>query len=147
MKRAGRKTVLVFGTFDLLHAGHRSFLKQAKRFGKNLIVAVGRDQVVAKLKRQKLIQSERQRLKAIASLPYVHRAILASKNPWHRFSFIKKLKPDIIALGYDQMHYTTNLASQLRRRGIVCRVVRLKPYRPRRFKSSLLRKNLASEKK
>ncbi|MBI4092338.1 MAG: FAD synthase [Candidatus Kerfeldbacteria bacterium] len=141
------RTVLVFGTFDLLHAGHRSFLKQAKRLGKNLIVAVGRDSVVTKLKRRQPVQSERQRLRIVAALPYVKRTVLASKNPWHRFAFIKKLKPDIIALGYDQRHFTTNLRRELKAHGINCRVVRLKPYQPQHFKSSLLRKRLARKKK
>lgn len=141
------KTILVFGTFDLLHAGHRSFLRQAKRLGHKLIVAVGRDRVVAKLKRRKPVQSERQRLRAVAALPIVHRAILASRNPWHRFAFIKKLKPDVIALGYDQRHFTTNLHRELKAHGLDCRVIRLKPYKPQRFKSSLLRQRLARKKK
>ncbi len=146
-KRTQSKSVLVFGTFDLLHAGHRSFLRQAKRLGENLIVAVGRDSVVAKLKRRRPFQSERQRLRTVSSLSYVHRAVLASRNPWHRFAFIKKLKPDIIPLGYDQRHFTTNLRRELKARGINCRVIRLKPYKPQHFKSSLLRKRLVNRKK
>lgn len=146
-KRVQSKSVLVFGTFDLLHAGHRSFLRQAKRLGHKLIVAVGRDRVVTKLKRRAPIQSERQRLRAVATLPIVHRAILASRNPWHRFAFINKLKPDVIALGYDQTHYTNNLEKNLRQHGVRCKVVRLKPYQPQHYKTSLLRKRLAQSKK
>lgn len=147
MRRVIYTTVLVFGTFDLLHAGHRSFLRQAKRLGHKLIVAVGRDSVVTKLKRRTPIQSERLRRRTVAALPYVHRAILASRNPWHRFAFIKKLKPDIIALGYDQRHFTANLHRELKAHGLDCRVIRLKPYKPQHFKSSLLRQRLVRKSK
>lgn len=140
-------TVLVFGTFDLLHAGHHSFLRQAKRLGSHLIVAVGHDHVVRRLKGKRPVQPERVRLKKIAALPYVDRAVLASKNPRQRFSFIKKLSPNVIALGYDQTHYTANLARQLRRRGITARIVRLQPYKPNRYKSSLLHRRLVNKTK
>lgn len=140
-------TVLVFGTFDLLHAGHRSFLRQAKRFGNRLIVAVGRDRVVARLKRRVPQHSERKRLSGVASLPYVHRAVLASSNPLHRYRFIKRLQPNIIALGYDQRHFTKNLHRELKAHGINCRIIRLKPYKPQHFKSSLIRQRLATKRK
>ena len=45
-----RKRVLVFGTFDLLHQGHRYFLTQARRFGDTLIAVVARDEFVEERK-------------------------------------------------------------------------------------------------
>lgn len=139
--------VLVFGTFDILHAGHRSFLRQAARIGTELVAAVGRDAVVRKLKGRRPIQSESKRRLSVSRLPEVDRAVLASKNPAQRFEFIRRIGPDVIALGYDQTFYTDHLRSELRRRGIRCRVVRLRAYRAKQFKSSLLRTRLAHRKK
>ncbi len=137
-----RRTILVFGTFDLLHAGHRSFLQQAKRLGHFLIVAVGRDHVVHRLKGQRPVHNERRRWRAVAKLPFVDRALLAPRDPRQRFRFIARHRPHTIALGYDQTHYATNLAADLLRRGIRSRVVRLRPYRPHRFKTAILRRRL-----
>lgn len=141
------KTVLAFGTFDLLHRGHRSFLKQAAALGTTLIVAVSRDTNVARLKKRRAIHDERTRRDAVAALPSVTRALLAAKDPRRRYSFIKKIRPDIIALGYDQRHYTKDLKENLDKRDITCAVIRLKPYRPTRYKSSLLRPPLARKRK
>lgn len=141
------RRVLVFGTFDLFHPGHRSFLRQAKRLGRTLVVAVGRDANVAKLKNRKPVHAEAERLATVRKLPIVDEAILASKDPSQRFSLIRRLKPDIIALGYDQRHYAVNLEAELRLHGIACEVVRLRPYKPSRYKTSLIRRNLARRRK
>jgi FAD synthetase len=138
-----KRTVLVFGTFDLLHRGHRSFLRQAKKLGTTLIVAVSRDRNVRKLKGRRTANNERKRRDAVAELPYVERAVLAPADPSRRFEFIKRIGPEIIALGYDQTHYTGNLAQALRTRGVRLKIVRLKPFLPSRYKTSLLRKTLA----
>ncbi|MFH0828709.1 MAG: adenylyltransferase/cytidyltransferase family protein [Candidatus Kerfeldbacteria bacterium] len=140
-------TVLAFGTFDLLHKGHRSFLRQAKRLGTRLVVVVGRDSTVLKLKRRNPVHSETERLTAVRKNAFVDRAVLALKDPANRFALIKRLKPNVIALGYDQCHYTKNLARDLKKHGIRCTVVRLKPFIPSRYKSSLLRKTLARKRK
>ena len=134
--------VLVFGTFDLLHPGHRSFLRQAKKLGTQLIVAVGRDTVVRKLKRVRLHQNEEHRLRVVAGVRIVSRALLAPKDPRQRFEFIVRVNPSIIALGYDQTHYTEHLSAALKKHGLICSVVRLRPYRPRLYKSSILRQGL-----
>jgi len=43
MNKIKKKKVMVFGTFDIFHPGHRSFLNQAKKYGNYLIVVVARD--------------------------------------------------------------------------------------------------------
>lgn len=118
-------------------------MRQAKKLGTQLIVAVGRDTVVRRLKNVRLHQTETHRLRMVASVKAVDRALLASKDPARRYDFIARLRPDIIALGYDQTHYTEHLAAELKRRHISSRVVRLRPYRPRRYKSTLIRAALA----
>ena len=44
------KKVMVFGTFDIFHDGHRDYFKQAREFGDYLIVVVARDENVLKIK-------------------------------------------------------------------------------------------------
>lgn len=146
-KNTPTRVILAFGTFDVLHDGHRSFLRQAKQLGTTLIVSIGRDVTVKRLKGHTPINNEHTRLRAVAALPYVDRAVLASKDPTQRFSVIKRFKPDVIALGYDQTHFTVNLAVELAAIGIRCDIVRLKPHRPDRYKSSLIKARLARNRK
>jgi len=141
------RTILAFGTFDVLHAGHRSFLQQAKRLGTTLIVSIGRDVTIKRLKGHTPVNNEHTRLKMVAALLYVDKAVLASEDPKQRFSIIKRFKPDVIALGYDQTHFTVNLAVELASIGIRCDIVRLKPHRPDRYKSSLIKASLARKRK
>jgi FAD synthetase len=123
---------MVFGVFDLLHPGHVSFLRQAKRLGDFLIVSVARDLNVEKVKGRKPAQNEKQRLNKVSRLPFVNKAVLGGVK--NAIPHIKKEKPDVIALGYDQKSYVD--LKQLKK---VAKVVRLKPFKPRIFKSSRLR--------
>lgn len=136
------RRVLVFGTFDLFHPGHVSFLKQARRQGDELVVAVARDHVVEWVKGRAPVESERLRARHVRASGLADRVVLARHDPLRRFEFIRRLKPAVLCLGYDQTVFTEHLAAELRRRGIACRIVRLKPFQPRRFKSSVLRRRL-----
>ena len=48
------KKVILFGTFDIFHKGHKNFLEQAQEFGDYLIVVIARDKTVKKIKGKKL---------------------------------------------------------------------------------------------
>jgi FAD synthetase len=132
------KKVMVFGVFDLLHPGHISFLKQAKKLGSFLIVSVARDVNVKKIKGKKPIFDEKKRMAHVKQLKLAKKVVLGGiKDPWPH---IKKEKPDIIALGYDQGSFVRNLPEQLRKHKIQAKVIRLKSFRPEVFKSSIIRK-------
>ncbi|MBX4187115.1 MAG: adenylyltransferase/cytidyltransferase family protein [Candidatus Doudnabacteria bacterium] len=138
------KRVMVFGVFDLLHPGHISFLKQAKKLGNFLIVSVARDVNVKKLKGKLPIFDEKKRMKHVKDLKVANKIVLgALKDPWPH---ILKEKPNVIALGYDQQDYVGNLQQELQKRGLRARVIRLKAFRPDVFKSSKIRKNMLDEK-
>ncbi len=131
------KTVLVFGTFDLLHPGHKYFLKQAKKLGNFLIVVVAREQTVKKIKGFKPTQTERERKNNLKKNNYVDRVVMGNlKNPYY---IIKKIKPDIIALGYDQNSFTANLPQALKTLQLTPKIIRLKPFFPDRFKTSIIK--------
>src|SRR4051812_28600039 len=127
------KRVMIFGVFDLLHPGHISFFNQAKKLGDFLIISVARDANVKKVKGKLPIFGEKKRLEHIKQLKIANKVILGGINdPWPH---IKKEKPYIIALGYDQKDYIDNLKEQLQKHKLRIKVVRLKAFRPEVFKS------------
>lgn len=132
---AAKKTVLIFGTFDKLHPGHLYFIKQASRHGR-VTAVVARDTTVRFLKKKKPADSERRRLARVARLPDVKRALLGDRNLDGRYRVLKKVRPDTICLGYDQVYFIDHLPKMLKRYGISARLIRLKPYKPQLYKSS-----------
>ncbi|HLC44843.1 MAG: hypothetical protein A2722_03070 [Candidatus Doudnabacteria bacterium RIFCSPHIGHO2_01_FULL_50_11] len=129
-----KKRVMVYGTFDLLHPGHLNFLEQAKLLGGYLIVSVSRDHNAKKFKGHLPIFSERERLRIVSSLRMVDRAILGDREEY--LPHTKREHPDIIALGYDQTAYGWQLEQDIKQGKLKARLVRLKPYKPRRHKST-----------
>ena len=98
-----KSKVMVFGTFDIFHPGHRSFLKQAKKLGDYLIVVVARDKTVEITKKQKPINKEAIRVKIIKDSRLADKVILGGTGD--KYAVIKKYRPDIICLGYDQKYF------------------------------------------
>jgi FAD synthetase len=129
--------VLVFGTFDIIHQGHLYFFEQAKKHG-DLFVVIGRDRTVKQIKGKKPRYSEKVRQKKVAKLKIAQAVYLG--NLADPYKIISKIKPEIIALGYDQNSYTKNLRSELNKRKISAKIIRLKPHHPDKYKSSKIRK-------
>ena len=103
--KSGKKIVLASGVFDLLHLGHVRFLEEAKKTGgkdAELIVIIARDSTVEKTKGRKPIMSENQRRALVESLKVVDEAMLGYEN-FDLGEVIEHVKPDVIALGYDQV--------------------------------------------
>lgn len=141
-KTTKAQRVLVFGTFDLLHPGHLSFLRQARDLARELYVVVARDNNSEKLKGRKPVQNEELRLNAVAKLPFVTKALLGQIELNHRYQLVNEISPNIIALGYDQFLLTTTLEKDLSEMALDIKLIRLKPYKADKYKSSILRQNL-----
>lgn len=135
-----KREILVFGNFDLLHPGHKYFLRMARKYGDKLIVVVTRDQVAKKARGYKLAQTEKTRLKAVQNLPSVDKAMLGDKKIQHNFSIIKKIKPKVLALGHDQKWNLTELKKIFKNLKLDIKVVRIKAYKRKLYRSSLFRK-------
>jgi len=122
-----KKIVLASGIFDLLHLGHVKFLEDAKRAGgKNakLIVIVARDTTVEKTKGRKPIISEDQRRILVESLKVVDEAVLGYENI-DIGKFIENVKPDVIALGYDQAEVEKKVAKYVKEHNLGVKIVRI----------------------
>jgi FAD synthetase len=132
------KKIMVFGTFDGLHLGHLDFFRQAKRLGK-LFAVVARDSSVKKIKQRSPQNNERSRLSKVVRSTKVSQALLGNHKNF--FKPIEKIKPDIIALGFDQKTFSVSeLKTNLKKYNLAPKIIRLKSYKPCVFKSSLLRK-------
>jgi len=126
-ERAKQKIVLASGVFDLLHLGHVRFLEEAKKAGgKNaeLIVIVARDSTVEKRKGKKPVVPESQRRALVESLKVVDEAILGYEE-FDMGRVIDKIKPDIIALGYDQDNMEKAVKKYVKKSGLKIKIVRI----------------------
>ena len=126
-KPENKKRVLASGVFDLLHLGHVKFLEEAKKTGgKNaeLIVIIARDSTVEKTKSRKPIMSENQRRALVESLKVVDAAVLGFEE-FDIGDVIERVKPDIIALGYDQVDMEKNVQAYVDKHKLHVKVVRI----------------------
>jgi FAD synthetase len=115
--------VMATGVFDLLHPGHLYFLEEAKRLGDELVVVVARDQTARRLKHEPYVP-EIIRRQMVEALKPVDRAILGSSTDIYQT--VVDEKPDIIALGHDQLWNEAEVERECARRGVPVKVVRLK---------------------
>lgn len=137
------KRVLAAGVFDLLHYGHLRYLEEAKNLGgedAELIVVVARDSTVLKRKGRLPVMNEMHRRALVEALKPVDEVILGGVD-LNTAKVIQKVKPDIIALGYDQ----GDIAELIARQGGAGKVVRLKRYGD--VSSSMIRKLIYSTNK
>lgn len=140
--RAELKVVLVGGVFDLLHAGHIHTLKSAKSLGDVLIIVVATDTTVNNLKKnRKIFHDENSRLELVSSIRFVDKAIIGRRTSI--YETVDFVKPNIIALGYDQTHDEKILKKNCLDRGIDVQVVRLSSPIPQ-LKSSVIKSELGS---
>ena len=96
----GKIVVFTNGCFDLVHRGHVHLLREAKRLGDLLIVAVNSDQSVKTIKGpNRPILSQADRIELIAALEIVNYALLFDEpDP---YSIISILRPNILVKGGD----------------------------------------------
>ncbi len=129
----GRKVVCA-GTFDHLHLGHIDFLKQAKALGDELFVIVARDKTVKKIKGFFPEHNERLRRDNVDDTDIPDAVVLGNIES-DLFLIVKELKPNIIALGYDQRVS----AEEILKRFPECKIIRLSAFQPEKYKSSFFR--------
>jgi len=132
------KVVLASGAFDLLHYGHVYYLTEAKKTGgenAKLVVIVAKDRSVEKLKGNKPIIPEDQRRAMVESLKVVDEAILGYED-MDMLKVIEKVKPDVIALGYDKERTEKDLKKLLAEKGLTIKVVRVSQFTERDLVSS-----------
>jgi FAD synthetase len=133
-----RRVVLAAGVFDLLHFGHLRALEDAKKAGgrgSRLIVIVARDKTVERLKGRRPILPEDQRRTLVEALKPVDKAILGYEE-MNIAGVIQRIKPDVIAIGYDQHDMLKAVQEALKNYPGKVKVVKMRRYGPRNLNSS-----------
>ena len=110
------KRILAVGVFDLLHAGHLHYLEQAKSLGDHLTVVIAHDDTVRQRKHEP-ITSHALRRRLVAGLKPVDEVVVGNPPDVPIFDVLPVIRPDVIALGYDQEHAEESIRHALDERG------------------------------
>lgn len=122
--RDALKVVLVGGVFDLIHPGHIHTLKAAKAHGDVLVVIVARSATAQKIKKDRRIyHDESLRKELVSSLSFVDIALVGREGTL--YDSVEYVKPNVIALGYDQAHSEKDVAENCNKRNLNVHVIRL----------------------
>ena len=108
--------VMAVGVFDLLHAGHLHYLEQAKSLGTELVVVVAHDDTVRSQKHEP-VTSQELRCRMVKGLKPVDEAIVGNSPGTPIFDILNVVKPNVIALGYDQKHSVDSIRTGLDEHG------------------------------
>lgn len=99
-KAGGKKIVFTNGCFDILHAGHVSYLAKARRLGDRLVLGLNADDSVRRLKGPtRPINGQEQRARVLSGLESVDAVVYFSEDT--PLELILALEPDVLAKGAD----------------------------------------------
>ena len=122
--RDALNVVLVGGVFDLIHPDHIHTLKAAKAEGDVLVVVVARQSTAQKIKKyRKIYHDEKLRRDLVTSLNFVDLALIGKEGTL--YDTVEYVKPNVIALGYDQAHSEKDIAENCKKRNLNVQVIRL----------------------
>ncbi len=123
IKHDSLRVVLAGGVFDIIHPGHIHTLKAAKALGDVLVVAIATDKTAQKMKKRIPLHNQELRCELVDCLSMVDIAIIGHENDI--FETVKLVKPEIIALGYDQIHQEKFISDGCKRINLDVNIVRL----------------------
>ena len=121
--RDSLRVVLAGGVFDIIHPGHIYTLNAAKALGDVLAVVVATDNTAIKMKKRRPLHSQEQRQELVNSLSMVDICLIGQEDDM--FKTVNRVRPQIIALGYDQVHQEKFITEGCKRIKLEASVARL----------------------
>jgi len=115
--------VLAGGVFDIIHPGHIYTLNEAKKLGDVLVVVVATDNTAVKMKKRMPLHAQEQRQELVNSLSMVDLCMIGQENDI--FKTVNRVRPQIIALGYDQVHQEKFITEGCKKIELDAKVARL----------------------
>ena len=122
-KSSTKKIVLAGGVFDIIHPGHIHTLNAAKALGGVLVVAIATDKTAKKMIKRSPLHNQELRRELVSCLSMVDKAIVGHEDDI--FQTVKEVKPNIIVLGYDQVHQEKFISDGCKRINLDVEIVRL----------------------
>lgn len=121
--RGSIRIVLAGGVFDIIHPGHIHTLRGAKALGNVLVVVVATDATAQKMKNRIPLHNMDLRRDLVNSLSMVDHAMVGHEGDI--FKTVARVRPDIIALGYDQIHQEKFIIDGCKKIGVAVSIARL----------------------
>ena len=121
--RNSLRVVLAGGVFDIIHPGHIYTLNAAKELGDVLVVVVATDNTSEKMKKRRPLHSQDQRQELVESLAIVDLCLVGQEDDI--FKTVDRVRPQIIALGYDQVHQEKFITDGCKKINLDAKVARL----------------------
>ena len=137
-KSPTKKIVLAGGVFDIIHPGHIHTLNAAKALADVLVVAIATDKTAQKMKKRQPLHNQELRRELVSCLSMVDKAIVGHEDDI--FETVKAIKPDIIVLGYDQIHQEQFISDGCKRINLDVEIVRLQSPVPELSSSEIEKK-------
>jgi len=137
IQKSSSKIVLAGGVFDIIHPGHINTLNAAKKLGDFLVVVIATDKTAVKMKKREPLHSAQLRQELVSSLTMVDLCIVGDEEDI--FKTVDLVKPQIIALGYDQTHQEEFIKEGCKKINLDVSVARLESPRPETSSSSIQR--------
>ncbi len=126
--RTSLTVVLAGGVFDIIHPGHIHTLNSAKSLGDVLLVVVATNQTAEKMKKRIPLHNQEQRQNLVNSLSMVDLCLIGYEGDI--FKTVEFVKPEIIALGYDQIHQEKFITDGCKKLNLNVKVARLQSPNP-----------------
>ncbi|MGB0855576.1 MAG: adenylyltransferase/cytidyltransferase family protein [Nitrosopumilus sp.] len=121
--RSSLKVVLAGGVFDIIHPGHIYTLNAAKALGDVLVVVVATDNTSVKMKKRRPLHFQEQRQELVNSLSMVDLCLIGQEDDI--FKTVNHVRPQVIALGYDQIHQEKSIIEGCKKINLEASVARL----------------------
>ncbi|MDA4122027.1 MAG: adenylyltransferase/cytidyltransferase family protein [Thaumarchaeota archaeon] len=121
--RSKLKVVMVGGAFEIIHPGHLHTMTEAKKLGNVLVAVVATDKSVLKNKGRDPVTPQDWRVRLVGSVRLVDVGLAGGQGSI--YDTLERVRPDIVALGYDQVHNPVEIEIEAKKRGITVKVVRL----------------------
>jgi len=137
-KLSSKKIVLAGGVFDIIHPGHIHTLNAAKALGDILVVVIATDKTAEKMKKRPPLHNQELRCELVNSLSMIDEAVIGHED--NIFETVKQVKPNIIALGYDQIHQEKFISDGCKQINIDVKIVRLQSPIPKLSSSDIEKK-------
>ena len=134
-KLSSKKIVLAGGVFDIIHPGHIHTLNAAKALCDVLVVVIATDKIAKKMKKRQPLHNQELRCELVNSLSIIDVAIVGNEDDI--FETVKLIKPNVIALGYDQIHQEKFISDGCKRINLDVNIVRLQSPAPKLSSSDI----------